>query len=63
MFVSAHLLLNEKKGPFRSEVSGDYFVTGIFTSTGEYPGFCIIPGVVTTHRFLQMVQAASRASL
>jgi hypothetical protein len=63
MFMSAYILLNEKKGPFGSEVSGDYFVSGIFTSAGEYPGFCVMAGVVTTIRFLHRVQAASRASL
>ena len=53
----------EKNRSFRGGKSGDYFVTGNFTSVGEYPRFCVIAGVVTVHRFLQRLQAASRVSL
>jgi hypothetical protein len=42
---------------------GDYFVTGNLKCDGEYPGFCVIAGVVTVLRFRQRLQAASRVSL
>jgi hypothetical protein len=49
---------------FRSEGSGDNFVTcDCAYDTGEYPGFCVITGVMTTDRFLQWLQAASRDTL
>jgi len=54
--------LQAKKAFSSGEIS-DYFVTGNLTCAGEYPGFCVIAGVVTTHRFLQHLQAASRVSL
>jgi hypothetical protein len=53
MFVSPHPLLKEKKEPFRSGVSGDYFVKGDFIKTVEYLGFCVIAGVITKDCFLQ----------
>jgi hypothetical protein len=60
--VSGPSPAEEKRDLFR-EKPGDYFVTGNLKCTGEYPGFCVIAGVVTVLRFLQRLQAASRVSL
>jgi hypothetical protein len=51
---------------FRMDGTGNYFVAGNFTddNTGEYlREFSVIAGVMTTDRFLQRVQAASRDTL
>jgi hypothetical protein len=52
-----------RKDLISRKVPGDYSGTGTFTNTGEYPVFCTIAGVVTTHRFLHRVHDASRATL
>jgi len=53
----------KRKDLASGEFAGDYFGTGNFTSTGAYPGFCTMAGVVTTHRFRHRVHEASRATL
>jgi len=53
----------KRKDLISGKFPGDYLNTGNFTGTGEYPVFCTIAGVVTTHRFLHRVHEASRATL
>ncbi len=63
---SAHRSLCWRKAAFQLEGPGNYFVAGNFTydKTGEYlREFSVIAGVITTDRFLQRVQAASRDTL
>jgi hypothetical protein len=61
--ISVRLSAERKNKSLRGGKSGNYFVTGNLRCDGEYPGFCVIAGVVTVLRFLQRLQAASRVSL